>query len=128
MNTPQPPELQTISENDYLQLFKNEVLDAKKVIELLQYKKEDISVAANVPLDSVRYDQKMPSELKERITEWAGVLNLVASFFKDEEKTVLWFCTPNPLLGGMSPRDMIRVGRFNKLLNFIQSLLNENQR
>lgn len=70
----------------------------------------------------------MPNELKERITEWAIALNLVAGFFKDEKKTVLWFSMPNPLLGGMSPRDMIRVGRFKKLLKFIHNDLDENQR
>lgn len=86
-------------------------------------------MAANVPVYSVRYEpQKMPIELKERLTEWAVALNLVAGFFKDQEKTILWFNIPNPLLGGMSPKDMIRVGRFKKLLNFIQTALDENQR
>ena len=68
----------------------------------------------------------MPAELKERLTEWATVLNLVEGFFNNQDKTLLWFTIPNPLLGGMSPRDMIRVGRFRKLLNFIQTALDEN--
>jgi uncharacterized protein (DUF2384 family) len=54
-------------------------------------------------------------------------LNLVAQFFGDEQKTVLWLKTPNPLLGDMTPRDMIRIGRFKKLRRFIQNALSENE-
>jgi hypothetical protein len=76
---------------------------------------------------SIRYDLKMPEELMERMREWATALNLVANFFNDEHKTMLWFQLPNPLLGNMTPREMIRVGRFNKLLKFIQTALDENK-
>jgi hypothetical protein len=31
----------------------------------------------------------------------------------------LWFKTRNPLLGDISPRDMIRLGRFERLRKFI---------
>jgi uncharacterized protein (DUF2384 family) len=79
-------------------------------------------------MDSVRYDKKGSKDLKQRLAEWATALNLVANFFKDEQKTILWFNTPNPLLGNMTPRDMIRIGRFKKLLNFIQTALDENKR
>ena len=70
----------------------------------------------------------MPLELKEHLTVWATTLNLVDGFFKDKDKTILWFSIPNPLLGDMTPRDLIRVGRFKKLLNFIQTAIEENQR
>ena len=129
MALPQPSLFRTVPEKDYFHLFDRGTLNAEKVVKLLKYKKEDVSVAANVPISSVRYEpQKMPTELKERLTEWAVALNLVASFFKDQEKAILWFGIPNPLLGGISPKDMIRVGRFKKLLNFIQTALDENQR
>jgi hypothetical protein len=65
----------------------------------------------------------MPEDLRLRLTEWATALNLVAEFFKDQDKTILWFTIPNPLLGDIAPRDMIRVGRFKKLLKFIQTAL-----
>jgi hypothetical protein len=70
----------------------------------------------------------MPAELRERLIEWATAINLVANFFGDGDKALLWFQTPNPLLGNMTPRDMIRVGRFKKLLKFIQTALDENIR
>jgi len=118
------------SPKDHFHFFdKNAFVDGEKVVKTLRYRKEDVSVATNVPLSSIRYDEKkMPVELRERLTQWATALNLVAGFFHDQNKTIIWFLMPNPLLGGMSPRDMIRVGRFKKLLNFIQTALDENQR
>ena len=65
---------------------------------------------------------------QDRIQEWAVALNLVAQFFRDEQKTVLWFKTPNPLLGDIAPRDMIRIGRFKKLRQFILQALSENEK
>jgi hypothetical protein len=94
----------------------------------LKYKKQDVAKATNVPLGSIRYDAKMPAELRERLTEWAIAINLVAAFFRNQQRTLLWFQTTNPLLGGLSPRDMIRLGRFQKLFKFINTALAENPR
>ncbi len=113
---------------DRFHFFNRGEPDGKKVVSFFNFKKEDVSVAANVPMTSVRYDNKMPDELRERLIEWATAINLVGVYFNDTDRTMLWFQVPNPLLGGMSPRDMIRVGRFKKLLKFIQTALNENQR
>ncbi|MCW8452589.1 hypothetical protein [Legionella quinlivanii] len=127
--TQQNPSLFRTVPNDYLNLFHDGMVDGQKVVEILNYKKTDVASAANVPVNSVRYESnKMPAELKERMKEWAIALNLVEGFFKDRHKTILWLSIPNPLLGGMAPRDMIRIGRFKKLLNFIQTALDENQR
>jgi hypothetical protein len=113
---------------DVCQLFDGSAPRVEKVLSLLGYKKKDLAEATNVPFGSIRYDNRMPSELRERITEWAIAINRVAVFFKDQEKTMLWFKAPNPLLGEISPRDMIRQGRFRKLLKFIDNALAENVR
>lgn len=118
----------SVPQKDFFHLLPHGQPDGKKIVDLLRYKKEDVSTAANIPLPSVRYDQKMSEELRERLIEWAMAINLVADFFGDGEKAILWFQTPNPLLGSMTPRDMIRVGRFKKLLKFIQTALEENRR
>ncbi len=118
----------TVPKHDYLALFREGATDYHKVVSLLNFKKNDVARASNIPVQSVRYDPpRMPKELEERLTEWAVALNMVAQFFGDEQKTVLWFKTPNPLLGEITPRDMIRVGRFRKLRRFIQSALSENE-
>ena len=118
----------TIPKQDYLALFPEGGIDYNKVIKLLDFKKTDVARASNIAAHSVRYDPpRMPKELEGRLTEWAVALNMVAQFFRDEHKTVLWFKTPNPLLGDMTPRDMIRIGRFRKLRRFIQNALAENE-
>jgi uncharacterized protein (DUF2384 family) len=119
----------TVPPQDFLGLFPPDGTDFQKVVRLLDFKKNDVARAANISVQSIRYDHpRMPKELQERLLEWAVALSLVAQFFKDEQKTVLWFKTPNPLLGDMTPRDMIRVGRFRKLRRFIQNALSENER
>lgn len=120
---------ETVPKQDYLSLFSSSGTDYQKVVKLLDFEKKDVARASNVAVQSVRYDPpKMPKELADRIQEWAVALSLVAEFFKDQQKTVLWFKTPNPLLGDITPRDMIRIGRFKKLRQFIQRALSENEK
>ena len=119
----------SIPSEDRMQLFSNGEPEGKKIADFLNYKKQDVSAATGIPLASIRYDiKKMPAELRERLVEWATALNLVAEYFNDFQKTVLWFQVSNPLLGNMTPRDMIRLGRFKKLFKFIQTALDENRR
>lgn len=115
----------TVPKEDYLS-FKDE---PNRIVDFLEFKKEDIAKATGVPLNSVRYDEKMPSELRERFREWATLFNLVAEHFKgDGKKTTLWFTTLNPLLGNVTPRDMIRFGRYKKLFKFVVNAMAENKR
>jgi len=115
----------TVPKEDYLS-FQDK---PNRIAEFLEFKKEDIAKATGVSLSSVRYDEKMPSELRERIREWATLLNLVAEHFHgDGKKTALWFTTLNPLLGNVTPRDMIRFGRYRKLFKFVVTAIAENKR
>ena len=118
----------TVPRKDYLSFFEDEKPKYNRIVDFLEFKKEDISKATEVPLSSVRYDNKTPQELHERIREWAILLNLVAGHFKgDANKTALWFTIPNPLLGNITPRDMIRFGRYKKLFQFIINAVAENK-
>jgi uncharacterized protein (DUF2384 family) len=123
-----PTIFSSIASSDDLKLFKKAGKpDYEKVKGILGYTKQDISVASGVPFGSVRFDGKVPVELTERVVEWATAIGLVHSFFNDETKTMLWFRVPNPMLGDVAPRDMIKVGRFKKLLKFIQTALDEGR-
>lgn len=94
--------------------------DARKVSEVLRLKKEDVSHLASVSVKSVRYDDAIPEQVRERLEEIASTMNLVASTFDgDVHKAATWFLTRNPLLGDVSPRDMIRLGRYERLRRFI---------
>jgi uncharacterized protein (DUF2384 family) len=125
-----PSLFSTMPDKDYLGFDSGSAIDFQKVVKFAELEKRDVSRATGIPLGSVRYEEeRIPKELKDRLTEWANLFNLVAGYFKgDARKTSMWFKIPNPLLGNISPRDMIRVGRYKKLISFVLNSLNENRR
>jgi uncharacterized protein (DUF2384 family) len=95
-------------------------LDYKRVTEFLDPNTTELSKIGGVSKQSVRLDHRIPQSLKDRLEQIANIRALVAAYFDgDIEKTALWFKTPNPLLGDISPRDMIRFGRYKRLLKFV---------
>jgi hypothetical protein len=105
---------------DYLGFRKGGKIDPQRVKDFLNFSKKDLASATALKVSSIRFDEKMPRELLDRVKEIAHVCLLVADFFKgNAEKTSLWFNALNPQLGDMSPRDMIRVGRYKELMKFI---------
>jgi hypothetical protein len=123
----QPALFRTVPEQDLLGFWGNDTFHADKVAKFLNFDRTDVAKVSGVSLKSVRFDHKMPKEVLERLTEIATICGLVAQFFRgDERKTALWFRTPNPLLGGMPPRDMIRLGRYQKLHRFVVNALLES--
>lgn len=105
---------------DYFHFGAGNSFQPKVVPEVLGLKREDVSKLASVSLKSVRYDDAIPEPVRERLEEIGLTINLVAKFFDgDTDKTVTWFKARNPLLGDVSPRDMIRLGRFERLRKFI---------
>lgn len=105
---------------DYLKFGRGSAFDARRVQEVLGLKKEDVSRLAAVSVKSVRYDEAMPAQVRERFEEIANTINLVAQAFDgDIEKTVAWFKARNPLLGDISPKEMIRLDRYERLRKFI---------
>ena len=112
----------TVAKRDHLNFTRpSGGVDYKRVATFLDFDNQDLSRIANVQQASVRFDEKMPADLARRLHEIANIANLVAEVFDgDAAKTALWFSTPNFLLGEISPRDMIRAGRYKRLLKFIQ--------
>lgn len=109
----------TVSDKDYLG-YTSSPSDLKRIGSFLGLGKNDISKATGQPKDSIRYDARMPHEFQERLEEIGNIINLTASLFGgDLKKTSTWFKTQNPLLGDISPIDMIRYGRYDKLRKFI---------
>lgn len=105
---------------DLLGLYDNGHTNYKKVADLLQLSKEDLAKMADVKKASVRFDANIPQPVAQRLREIANIANLVAEYFGgDANKVSLWFELANPMLGNMSPRNMIRAGRYTKVLNFI---------
>ena len=126
MTAVQRPEIfNTIPNHNYLRLLEGNI--PKNVVHFLGLSTDEVSKAMGIPKKSVRYDEKMPKELAQRLQEIAIICELIAEYFNgDPQKTALWFQIKNPALGGISPRDMIRFGRYQKLEKFIQNALAGN--
>jgi hypothetical protein len=106
--------------NDVLGFYREELPDYRRVADLVKLSKEDLSKLAKVAKASVRFDEAIPAAVAERLREIANIANLVAEYFDgDAQKVGLWFELPNPLLGNISPRTMIRGNRYKRLLNFV---------
>lgn len=117
----------TVAKRDHLGFWADQSLKPKAVADFLSLGKQDVAKVAGVAISSVRFDQKIPREVLDRLQEIANICALVAEFFGgDVTKTALWFKTKNPSLGGISPRDMIRFGRYSKLQKFVLDALEEN--
>jgi hypothetical protein len=103
-------------------------VDPGKITGFLNFGKRDVAQAAQIPTSKVRWDARMPADLRQRLLMWARLLALVAEFFNgDAEKTATWFQTKSDYLGGWEPRDYIRFGRAAKLEQIIRHALAENQ-
>jgi len=111
---------------DLLHFGHGNSFDAKRVPSLLGLKKEDVSRLASVSVKSVRYDNAIPEQVRDRLEEIASTINMVAKAFDgNPEKTTAWFRARNPMLGDVSPRDMIRLGRYERLRKFIINAMME---
>lgn len=105
---------------DLLGLYRDGRTDYRRVADLVRLTKDDLSKIAKVAKPSVRFDDAIPAAVAERLREIANIANLVAEYFGgDAQKVALWFELPNPQLGNVSPRNMIRGDRYKRLLNFV---------
>jgi len=114
--------LSTVPTHNYLHLLEGNT--PKKVADFLELNRNDISKAMKMDKEHVRFDNQITKDLKNRLYEIANTCELMAGYFNgDIEKTALWFKIKNPAIGGISPRDMIRYGRYKKLELFIRNAL-----
>ncbi len=117
----------TVPKHDHLGFWANQGLDAQRVAKFLELDKREVARMADVSPASVRWDHKIPQEVLDHLTQIAVICGLVAQFFEgDVARTQLWFKTKNPLLGNISPRDMVRYGRHEKLRRIVMESLTEN--
>jgi uncharacterized protein (DUF2384 family) len=100
---PNPNLFSTLS-SDSLHFWQGNNLNYQKVRDFTGFGVRDIA-----------RDSKAPKEVREQLENIANICNLVIQFFQDDVKTKLWLQTPNPMLGKVSPRDMVRFGRYAKL-------------
>ena len=122
MSVNNQPLFNNVPEGDPLNFWANQGLDYDRLTEFLDLDKSAWSKVAGVSKSSVRFDERIPRDLKDRMEQIAIICSMVAEHFGgDAQKTALWFKTINPMLGNISPRDMLRLGRYKKLQKFIYS-------
>ena len=110
----------TVATRDHLGFWADRRFNPRAVVRFLDLDKREIAKAAKVALTSVRFDEKMPAAMANRLEEIANTCALVAQFFDgDAAKTALWFKTKNPLFGDVAPRQMIREGRHERVRQFV---------
>ncbi len=51
--------------------------------------------------------------------EYIEIFNLVVDLFNDNSKATTWMVTDNPMLGDISPKEMLVLGRYEKLRKFV---------
>lgn len=126
MTTSRAALFSTVPSRDYLQFWQSGRFQPQRVARFLNLTKEDVARLAGIALASVRFDRKAPRNLIDCLTEVAATCTLVAQFFEGNTvKAALWFKATNPLLGDVSPRDMIRSERHEKLRHIVVDALTD---
>jgi hypothetical protein len=96
--------------------------DSGKLLDFLRLRDCDILRVADVPIEQVVRPGGVAEvpRARECLEAIAATCNLVAEIYDgDAVKTRTWFMARNPLLGDVSPRDMICWGRFERLQRFL---------
>jgi hypothetical protein len=71
-------------------------------------------------LASLCHGADKPDVVHTYLEELAAIINMVATHFRgNTQRTAAWFKARNPILGDVSPRDMIRKGRHVRLRGFV---------
>ena len=71
----------TVPEKDNLGFWAGPRLKAEAVVDFLEFKKADVAKIAGVSLASVRFDQKIPKQVRDRLMQLATLCELVAQYF-----------------------------------------------
>jgi hypothetical protein len=106
----------TVPKRDYLQFWQSGLFQPQRVARFLGLSKTELAQLAGVAPASVRFDDKAPRLLRERMMDLAATCELVAQAFEGNvAKTELWFMTSNPQLNNSSPCDLLRRGERESL-------------
>ena len=101
----------TVPQRDHLQFWQSGLFQPQRVARFLGLSKGELALLAGVAPASVRFDDKAPRILRERMMDLAATCTLVAEAFDGNvTKTSLWFRTANPQLNNLSPCDLLRRG------------------
>ena len=119
----QPHIFNTVPRRDVFGFYdKGNKLKYKEVADTLDFNRKEIAKATRVAVNSVRYEEnKIPDKIKDFLIHMAWLLHVTHKYLKDKQKVIQWIESPNPICGGFSPKDMIRMGQYKKLVRIVSS-------
>lgn len=118
----QPHIFNTVPKRDVFGLYDKGKYKYREIAEILDLKRRDISQAVRVATDSVRFEEdRIPDKMREFLINMVWLLNTTYKHLKDKHKVTQWLDSPNPVCGGVSPKDMIRMGQYKKLVKIVVS-------
>ena len=68
-------------------------------------------------------ENNIPDAVKSLLSDMVWLLNVTYSYLKDKNKVIQWLSSPNPICGGFSPKDMILMGQYKKLVKIVHSYI-----
>jgi Protein of unknown function (DUF2384) len=114
----------TVPQHDYLQFWQSGLFQPQRVARFLGLSKGELALLAGIAPASVRFDDKAPRVLRERMMDLAATCALVAEAFAGNATlTKLWFVTSNPQLDNRSPCDLLRRGEREALQRQVMAAL-----
>ena len=74
----------TVPKQDHLGFWADHTFNARAVADFFEFDTRALAKVASVAPASVRFDQKIPKEVLERLEEIANIAGLVAQFFEGD--------------------------------------------
>ena len=107
---------------NHLGLFDNEGnVKIKATQNFMEISRTQLAEIFRLSPDKIRPD-RMGRRTQEKLTELAGALEFIAeSYNGNKKKSKFWLKTPNPHLGGATPRELVLRGHYKKVIQFILS-------
>ena len=117
-----PPIFNTVPKNDIFGLYnKNKGhLKYQAVANTINFNRQEVSKATRININAVKYkEDEIPDKIKEFFISITWLLHTTHTYLKDKDKVIKWLDSPNPACGGYSPKDMIRMGQYKKLVRIV---------
>jgi len=100
----------------------NNEVNVRELMGFLHLEKSEIAALCGIKQESVRFDERMPVDVRNLFIEIANMCELVGQYFEgDPVKTETWFKVVNPKLNNQSPVHLIKAGKCKDITDLLLS-------
>lgn len=111
-----------VKSSHFPEFYKGGEVQPKIMMKFLGITRKDVCEMTGTHSATLRFDDRMQDSVRTAFIELANMIEFVANVFEgDRNKARIWFIITNLNLGDLSPVDMIKLGKANKLAQFIYS-------